>query len=157
MTLSTKEFNLLSFVSVLFLTLVWLFLPLSFIKPTAVLFSSWCRSTIDDILKIFFQTVVPLQNNNGSFLSYLKPLFQSEAKCETINMNIIFNSHVNLTDFQIKGFTLSLTSKYRVFGTGNSLFNWWNKSLLPSILCEVAPVPSHNIQTLHFFHFIKGA
>ena len=41
--------------------------------------------------------------------------------------------------------------------TGNSLFNWWNESLLPSILCEVAPVPSHNIQPLHFFHFIKGA
>ena len=90
-------------------------------------------------------------------MSYLKPLFRGEAKCETIAMNMIFNSHVNLTHFHTKGFTLSLTSKYRVFGTGNSLFNWWNKSLLPSILCEVAPVPSHNIQTLHFFHFIKGA
>ena len=104
-----------------------------------------------------FQTVVPLQNNERPFLSYLKPLFQSEAKCETINMNMIFNSHVNLTHFHIKGFTLSLPSKYRVLGTGNSLFNWWNKSLLSSILCEVAPVPSHNIQPLHFFHFIKGA
>ena len=90
-------------------------------------------------------------------MSYLKPLFQSVAKCETINMKRIFNSHLNLTHFHIKGFTLSLTSKDRSFGTWNSLFNWWNKSLLPSILCEVAPVPSHNIQTLHFFHFIKGA
>ena len=90
-------------------------------------------------------------------MSYLKPLFQSVAKCETINMKRIFNSHLNLTHFHIKGFTLSLTSKDRGFGTWNSLFNWWNKSLLSSILCEVAPVPSHNIQTLHFFHFIKGA
>ena len=56
-------------------------------------------------------------------MSYLKPLFQSEAKSDTINMNTIFNSRVNLTHFHTKGFTLSLTSKYSVFGTGNSLFN----------------------------------
>ena len=90
-------------------------------------------------------------------MSYLKPLFRGEAKWETITMNMIFNSHVNLTHFHTKGFTVSLTSKDRVFGTWNSLFNWWNKSLLSSILCQVAPVPSHNIQTLHFFHFIKEA
>ena len=59
--------------------------------------------------------------------------------------------------FSHQRFTPSFTSKDIVSGTGNSLFNWWNKSLLSSILCEVAPVPSHDIQTLHFFHFIKGA
>ena len=67
MTLSTKEFNLLSFVSVLFLTLVCLFFPLSFIKPTAVLFSSWSRSKIDDILKIFFRLLYLYKTIMGHF------------------------------------------------------------------------------------------
>ena len=157
MTLSTKEFKLLSFVSVLFWNLVWLLVPMIFFSPRhlslfkLVLFNN--RWYIEDL----FQTVIPLQNNKRPFLSYLKPLFQNEAKCETIKMNMIFNSHVNLTHFHTKGFTPSLTSKDRVFGTEKSLLNWWNKSLLPSILCKVAPVPSHNIQPLHFFLFIKGA
>ena len=40
-------------------------------------------------------------------MSYLKPLFQSEAKCETINMKRIFNFDVNLTHFHIKDLHLA--------------------------------------------------
>ena len=32
------------------------------------------------------------------------PLFQSEAKCEAIDMNMIFYSHANRTYFHKKGF-----------------------------------------------------
>ena len=35
------------------------------------------------------------------FLSFLVPLFQSEAKCEAIDMNMIFYSHANRTHFHI--------------------------------------------------------
>ena len=47
-----------------------------------------------------------------------KPLFQSEAKCEAIDMKMSFYSHANKTHFpQNKGFALSLTLTVRVFGT----------------------------------------
>ena len=38
------------------------------------------------------------------YLSFLVPLFQSEAKCEAIDMNMIFYSHANRTHFHKKGF-----------------------------------------------------
>ena len=44
---------------------------------------------------------------NGPFPSCLKPLFQSEAKCEAIDMKMISYSHVK-THFHKKGLTLSL-------------------------------------------------
>ena len=58
-------------------------------------------------------------------LSCLKALFQSEAKCEAIDMKMIFYSHVNKTYFYHKGFAVSLVLKVRVFGackgpTGNN-------------------------------------
>lgn len=34
-------------------------------------------------------------------------------------------------------------------------FTQWVEYVLPRILCEVAPVPSHNVQALHFLHFIE--
>ena len=44
------------------------------------------------------------------------PLFQSEAKCEAIDMMINFQSHSNKTHFNKKGFALSLLLKVRVSG-----------------------------------------
>ena len=46
-----------------------------------------------------------------------KPLFQSEAKCASFDMNMIFYCHVNKTHFYKKGFALSLVLKVRVSGT----------------------------------------
>ena len=42
------------------------------------------------------------------FLSFLVPLFQSKAKCEAIDMNMIFYSHANRTHFHKEGFALAL-------------------------------------------------
>ena len=41
---------------------------------------------------------------------------QCEAKCETIDMKIIFYSHVNKTHLHKKGMALSLVLKVRVLG-----------------------------------------
>ena len=46
-----------------------------------------------------------------------KPLFQNEAECEAIDMEMIFYSHTNKTHFHKKGFALSLVLKVRIFGT----------------------------------------
>lgn len=53
-------------------------------------------------------------NNNTSFPSCLKPLFESEAKCRAIAMKVIFYSHAN-KPFH-KGFALSLVIKVGVYG-----------------------------------------
>ena len=50
------------------------------------------------------------------FPSYPKPL-SSEAKCEAIDMKLIFNSHANKTNFLKRGFLIGLVLKVRVFGT----------------------------------------
>jgi len=39
---------------------------------------------------------------NRPFPRCLKPLFQSEAQCEAIDMKMIFYSHANRTHFNIK-------------------------------------------------------
>ena len=46
-----------------------------------------------------------------------KSHFQSEAKCEAIDMKMIFNYDANKTHFHNKGFALSLVLKVRFFGT----------------------------------------
>ena len=58
------------------------------------------------------------------FPSVPKPLFQSEAKCEAIDMKRIFNYHANKTHFHNKGFAPSLVSKVRVFGTQKWPVQW---------------------------------
>ena len=62
--------------------------------------------------------------NNGSpgktnrpFPSSKKSHFESEAKCEAIDMKMIFNYDANKTHFHNKGFALSLVLKVRFFGT----------------------------------------
>ena len=54
----------------------------------------------------------PNNNVRHSDTSRLKPLFQSEAKCEDINiMKMSFYSHANKTHFHNKGFALGLGLK----------------------------------------------
>ena len=53
---------------------------------------------------------------NGPFLSWSKPLFQSEANCEAIDLKMSFYSHANETHLHKKDFALSLVPKVRVFG-----------------------------------------
>ena len=43
--------------------------------------------------------------------------FKHEAKCEAIDMKMIFNYYANKTHFDNKGFALSLVLKVRFFGT----------------------------------------
>ena len=45
------------------------------------------------------------------------PLFQSEAKCEGINVKMIFLSHTSKTHSHKKGFALIPVLKVKVFGT----------------------------------------
>ena len=54
---------------------------------------------------------------NRPFPSFFGPLFQSEGRCSTFDMEIIFHSHANKTDFHKKGCAPSLILKVRVFGT----------------------------------------
>ena len=48
------------------------------------------------------------KSNTGRFPSCLKPLFQSEAKCDTIDTNMILYPRVNEAHFQKKCCALSL-------------------------------------------------
>ena len=43
-----------------------------------------------------------LVTRNRPFRNCLKPRFQSEAKCEAIDMKMIFDSHANKTHFKIE-------------------------------------------------------
>ena len=57
------------------------------------------------------------RGKNRPFPSSKKSHFQSEAKCEAIDMKMIFNYDANKTHFHNKGFALSLVLKVRFFGT----------------------------------------
>ena len=56
-------------------------------------------------------------HNNRPFPSSKKSHFQSEAKCEAIDMKMIFNYDANKTHFYNKDFALSLVLKVKFFGT----------------------------------------
>ena len=60
---------------------------------------------------------VVAKTKNRPFRSCPKPLFQSEAKSEAIDMKAILYSHASKTHFHKKVFVLSLVLKGRVFGT----------------------------------------
>ena len=64
---------------------------------------------------------------NRPFPSSKKSHFESEAKCEAIDMKMIFNYDANKTHFHNKGFALSLVLKVRFFGT-------WKWSILRSVV-----------------------
>ena len=61
---------------------------------------------------------------NGPFPSCTKPLFQSVAKYEAIDVQMVCYSNVDKPHFHKKGFALSLVLKVRVFWKwlGNGLF-----------------------------------
>ena len=63
---------------------------------------------------------------NRLFPICLKPLFQSEVKCEAIDMKMIFDYNANKTHLHNKGFSLSLVLKVRFFGNRK----WFLGSLL---------------------------
>ena len=54
---------------------------------------------------------------NRPFPSSKKSHFQSETKCEAIDMKMSLNYDANKTHFQNKGFALSLVLKVKFFGT----------------------------------------
>ena len=56
-------------------------------------------------------------HNNRPFPSSKTSHFQSEAKCEDIDMKMIFNYDANKTHFHNKDFALSLVLKVKFFGT----------------------------------------
>ena len=58
-----------------------------------------------------------VENANRPFPSSKKSHFQSEAKCEAIDMKMTFNYYANISHFHNKGFALSLVLKVRFFGT----------------------------------------
>ena len=58
---------------------------------------------------------------NRPFPSCPNPLFHNEAKCEAIDMKIIFYSHANKTYFHKKGFALSVIFKVKVLELKNGL------------------------------------
>ena len=57
------------------------------------------------------------QSMNRPFPSSKKSHLQSEAKCEAIDMKMIFNYDANKTHFHNKGFALNLVLKVSFFGT----------------------------------------
>ena len=73
----------------------------------------------------FFHTIRP-------FSSFKKSHFQSEAKCEAIDMKMIFNYYANISHFYNKGFALSLVLKVRFFGTRK-----WPIALLVKVLLNM--------------------
>ena len=54
---------------------------------------------------------------NREFPSSLGPLYQNEVKCSAFDMEMIFHSLTNKTQFHKKGCALGLILKVRVFGT----------------------------------------
>ena len=61
---------------------------------------------------------------NGPYPSCTKPLFQSEAKYEAIDVKMVFYSDADKTYFHKKGFALSLVLKVKDLGNwlGYALF-----------------------------------
>ena len=79
---------------------------------------------------------------NRPFPRFAEPLFQREAKCESINMTMVFYFHANKIHFRKKGFAFSHVLKVRVFGTRRwSIKSCDALSLSPS--CPPPPPPPH--------------
>ena len=73
---------------------------------------------------------------NRPFPSSKKSHFQNEAKCEAIDVKMIFNYYANKTHFHNKGFALSLVLKVRFFGTRKWPICFPVSSNSPRSLCE---------------------
>ena len=71
-----------------------------------------------------------------------KPLFQSDAKWEAIDMKIGFHSHANKTHYHDKGFALSLVLNVRVLELPNGLLEFplqlvWGREAISGALCRI--------------------
>ena len=67
---------------------------------------------------------------------YSKPLLQSEAKCDEIDMKMIFYSHWNKTHFHKNGFPLSLVLEVRLRNGLFVIFRYCMET--GSLLCRIA-------------------
>ena len=64
----------------------------------------------DNCVDLCFLMLSNYNRINRPFPSWTKPLFQSEAKCDSIGMKMIFYSHANKTPFESESFwTLEMT------------------------------------------------
>ena len=54
---------------------------------------------------------------NRSFLSSPGPPYQNEVKYSAFDIEMIFHSHADKTNFHRKGYALGLILKVRIFGT----------------------------------------
>ena len=75
-----------------------------------------------------FKTSYLSARSNRPFPSSKKSHFQNEAKCEAVDMKMIFNYYASKTHFHNKGFALSLVLKVRFFGTRNCPFCVFNNN-----------------------------
>ena len=78
----------------------------------------------------------------GLLLICPKPLCQSDAKWEAIDMKIGFYSHANKTLFHERGFALSLVLKVRVLELRNGLLEFpsqlvWGREAISGALCRI--------------------
>ena len=78
----------------------------------------------------------------GLLLICPKPLCQSDAKWEAIDMKIGFYSHANKTLFHERGFALSLVLKVRVLELRNGLLEFpsqlvWGREAISCALCRI--------------------
>ena len=74
---------------------------------------------------------------NRPFASSKKSHFQSEAKCEAIDMKMIFNNYdANKTHFHNKGFALSLVLKVGFFGTRKWPIKYSTQACVPEGPCQ---------------------
>ena len=72
---------------------------------------------------------------NRPFASCPKPLFHNEAKCEAIDMKIIFYSHASKTYFHKKSFALSVIFKGKVLELKNGLLQTLYVILCKGYIC----------------------
>ena len=86
-------------------------------------------SEIGYLFNHVIQHCLNLGKTNRPFPSSKKSQLQSEAKCEAIDMKMIFNYDANKTHFHNKGFALSLVLKVRFLELGNGPFEHSNKTV----------------------------
>ena len=106
-----------------------------------------CKGTNTEGNKTLYRSVndwskrsVSAPSANRPFPRFAEPLFQREAKCESINMTMVFYFHANKIHFRKKGFAFSHVLKVRVFGTRRwSIKSCDALSLSPS--CPPFPPP----------------
>ena len=77
-----------------------------------IVFREWRRGVLKRVIAVEFVYYI-----NRPFPSSPRPLYQNEVKCSAFDVEMIFHSHANKTQFHKKGCALGLILKVRVFGT----------------------------------------